>query len=225
MFFKRQLPLLITLIAGFTFMAQYFIPLKVSQDLYAWYLDWALIIGIFSGIMGFYTIVHLHYMKVVKRAPNWYFSLITLLCMLLMVLAAIFTGMESESLFMKIYNYVQVPIEATMFSLLAFYIASAAYRAFRARTAQATALLIAAIIVMLGRVPIGEYISFWKSIAIPLPGGGVWHLPSLTAISDWILNVPNMAAKRAINIGVFLGSMVMSLKIILGIERSYLGGD
>ncbi len=225
MFYKRQIPLLITLIAGFVFMIQYFVPLKASQNLYAWYLDWALIIGIFSGIMGFYSIIRLHYVKVIKKAPNWYFSLITLLCMLLMVLSAIFTGMESESLFMKFYNYVQVPIEATMFSLLAFYIASAAYRAFRARTAQATALLIAAVIVMLGRVPIGEYISFWKNIAIPLPGGTTWHIPSLTAISDWILNVPNMAAKRAINIGVFLGSMVMSLKIILGIERSYLGGD
>jgi|YelNatPaOPRAMG01_1025707.scaffolds.fasta_scaffold37137_2 hypothetical protein len=215
MFYKRQLPLLITFIAGFVFTVQYFVPHQASQDLYAWYLDWALIIGIFSGIMGFYSIVRLHYVKATKKAQNWYFSVVTLACMLTMILAAILTGMESGSVFMKLYSYVQVPIEATMFSLLAFYIASAAYRAFRAKTAQATALLIAAIIVMLGRVPIGEQISFWRH----------WGIPSLTQISDWILNVPNMAAKRAINIGVFLGSMVMSLKIILGIERSYLGGD
>ncbi len=215
MFWKRQLPLFIILIGGITFIFQYYIPHQRSQDLYEWYLDWAMITGIFASIMGFYSIIRLHVVKVKRRVSGWYFSAITLCCMALMVVAALLTGKESGSLFMTLYTYVQVPIEATVFSLLAFYISSAAYRAFRAKSAQATALLIAAIIVMLGRVPIGEYLSFWK----------VWGLPSLTSISDWLLNVPNMAAKRAIGIGVALGMMVMSLKIILGIERTYLGGE
>ena len=215
MFWKRQLPLIIVLVGGITFIFQYYVPHQASQDLYQWYLDWAMVMGVFASIMGFFSIIKLHATKVSKKAPGWYFSVITLCCMLLMVLGAVFTGKEEDSLFMQLYKYVQVPIEATVFSLLAFYISSAAYRAFRAKSAQATALLIAAIIVMLGRVPIGEYISFWKP----------WGIPTLTDISDWLLNVPNMAAKRAITIGVALGMMVMSLKIILGIERSYLGGD
>jgi hypothetical protein len=98
---------------------------------------------------------------------------------------------------------------STMFSLLAFYIASAAYKAFRARSLEATVLLLAAIIVMLAQVPIGMAISRW-----------------IPQISDWILNVPNMAAKRGIALGVGLGMTATSLKIMLGIERTYLGsGD
>ena len=57
--------------------------------------------------------------------------------------------------FVWMFNNVQVPADATMFSILAFFIASAAYRTFRARTPEAAILLVSAIIVMIGRVPIG----------------------------------------------------------------------
>jgi uncharacterized membrane protein len=100
-----------------------------------------------------------------------------------------------------------VPLQGTMFAILALFIASAAYRSFRARSREAAVLLIAAVIVMMGRVPLGEYL-------IPLSGD----------LSQWILNVLNASVRRAILIGVSLGTVALSIKIIFGMERSYLGG-
>jgi hypothetical protein len=60
---------------------------------------------------------------------------------------------------------------------------------------------------MFGRVPIGGFV--WKK---------------LPDILEWIFMYPNMAAQRGIMLGVGLGIITTSLKVILGIERGWLGG-
>ena len=65
------------------------------------------------------------------------------------------------TLFKWMFDYVFSPMSATMFSLLAFFVASASYRAFRIRNFEATLLLVSGIIIMVGRVPIGGVISSW----------------------------------------------------------------
>ena len=65
------------------------------------------------------------------------------------------------TLFKWIFDYMFTPLSATMFSLLAFFVASASYRAFRIRNFEASLLLVAGIIIMVGRVPIGSLISSW----------------------------------------------------------------
>jgi len=119
--------------------------------------------------------------------------------------------------FKVIYDAAFAPLSATMFSLLAFFVASASYRAFRAKTREATILLIAAFIILVGRTPLGYYLTFW----LPEPLQFL-HVPTLSA---WILSAPNLAGQRAIMIGISLGIIATSLKLILGIERSYLGQE
>ncbi len=111
----------------------------------------------------------------------------------------------SNSMFRDFFDYIMMPILATMFALLAFYIASAAYRAFRARNLLASLLLLAALLVMSRFNPF-------------LPGAEY-----VAKASNWLMNVPNMAAQRAIVIGIGLGIVGTALKVILGIERGYMG--
>lgn len=106
------------------------------------------------------------------------------------------------------FDHIFFPCQATMFALLAFFIASAAFRAFRARNTEAGLLLGSAILVLLGRAPIGRLIN-----------------DSLPEITNWIIDVPNNAGRRAIIIGAALGAIVTGLRVLLGMERQHVGGD
>jgi len=120
-------------------------------------------------------------------------------------------GTGTGSIYDWLFNYLDSPMMSTMFAMLAFYIASAAFRAFRARNAEATLLLLTATLVMLWRVPMGE--ALLSSIYSGLPD----------LINTYIMNGANMAVQRGIIVGAALGASAMSLRIMLGIERTYMG--
>lgn len=211
-FLKRQLPLLITLVTGLLFTAQYYVPHPASEQLLTTVNKWIQIIGGFALVLGVTSLFHLHAVRIRRREPGWGYSGVLYAGMLGTIVIGLWAnGKEAVdgamTAFGWIYNYTMVPLQATMFALLAFFIASAAYRSFRARSREAALLLTAAIIVMIGRVPLGEHL-------LPISGD----------VTQWILNVLNASVRRAILIGVSLGAVALSLKIIFGLERAYLGG-
>ncbi|HJR77904.1 MAG TPA: hypothetical protein VJ805_13060 [Nitrospiraceae bacterium] len=211
-FLRRQLPLLITLVTGLMLAGQYYVPHPASEQLLTTVTKWLQIIGGFALILGITSLFQLHAAKIRRQEAGWGYSLVLYAGIIVTVLIGLWNGGKETidggmTSFGWIYSYTLVPLQGTMFAILAFFIASAAYRSFRARSREAAVLLVAAMIVMMGRVPLGEYI-------LPVSGD----------LSGWILNVLNAAVRRAILIGVSLGAVALSFKIIFGVERSYLGG-
>ncbi|OQB48060.1 MAG: hypothetical protein BWY02_01914 [bacterium ADurb.Bin157] len=110
--------------------------------------------------------------------------------------------------------------QSTMFSLLAFFVASASFRAFRIKSKEAGLLMGSAFIVMLGNVSIGSLVS---QILAYIPVIGPYL--NIADIKEWIMTYPSSAAQSAILIGAMLGYISASMKIIFGVERSHLGGE
>jgi hypothetical protein len=217
---KQAIPRLLCLVAGIAMIIQFFIPHQVSETIFSESLRWVRIISAFALVLGVRSIVFHHGTRIRRKTPGWGYSVVTFVGMAVMTVVGLFGGVDPNaskllptsiggfSFHMQtLYSNLMVPLGATMFATLAFYMASAAYRAFRARNKEATLLLIAAFVVMIGMVPVGSAI--WS------------RFPD---IAQWLLNVPSMAAKRGILFGVALGIIATSLKIILGIERGWLGG-
>ena len=228
---RRQLPLALCFLFGIVMMLVEFSPHPFSEGLRAEVIDWSLIIGPFALVIGVVTLVNTHLIRIKRRVEHWQYSYLVFIGMIVMVAFGLpmgpknggnelpkwvkwFKGPENE-VFVWFFDYVQVPMEATMFSLLAFFIVSASYRAFRARTLEATLLLVAALIVMIGNAPIGDFL--WNELS---PMGE--NIPSTAR--QWILDNPNLSSRRGIILGVSLGVISQSIRIIFGIERSYLGG-
>jgi hypothetical protein len=211
-FLKRQLPLVVTFLMGTAFAIQYYVPHPVSEEAITNVSKWMQIISGFALLLGIASLFHVHAVKVKRRVPGWGYSFVLYLAMVATIVVGFWSKGETkvdgmQTGFGWLYDYMMVPLQGTMFSILAFFIASAAYRAFRARSREASVLLAAAVVVMMGRVPLGQYLAPWT-----------WDA------TQWLLNVLNSAVRRAILIGVSMGAVALSLKIILGIERSYLGG-
>jgi hypothetical protein len=218
---KREIPLLLTAIVGSIFFVQFFVPHYPMDFLANMLTDWFSIIAAAAIWLGALNLLRVSAEKIYKKDKDWFFAAVTIASFLLIVIVGFFFSggrsfQEPGTRFDWIYLNIYTPLMATMFAMLAFFVASASYRAFRARNAQATVLLLAAFIVMLGRTPFGD----WLSSILFLPKG--WGISNLSNI---IMNYFNVAGQRAIMIGIALGTVSTSLRIILGIERTYLGGD
>ena len=92
----------------------------------------------------------------------------------------------------------------------------------RSRSIEATALLIAGCVIMIGRVPVGDWLA--SQTVVSMGAWGERSLINFPYITDWLLNIPNAAAQRGIILGVILSWVAIAVRIIFGIERTYMGG-
>ncbi len=174
---------------------------------------WMTIVSAFAVGLACVNLTRVHSKKISRKSDGWIYSVILLVTMF--IYAGFRTYVElnlsdkaASANYALIFNYILTPLSSGIWSLLAFYVASASYRAFRARSLEASVLLFSAVLVMLGAAPVGALI--WKQ---------------LPKIQQWLLNVPNMAGQRGIIIGAAIGGFVTSLRILLGWERGHFGGS
>ncbi len=216
---KRRVPLFITGFVGVVYVVQFFVPHRPFSGMQDLLADWVQIVMAFAIWLGALNLLKVSGDKIYRKQEGWFYAgVIIVVFLATSVVGFFFSGgmrfQDPGTPFDWIYNNIYNPLSATMFAMLAFYVASASYRAFRARNREATLLLLAGFLVMLGRVPIGDQLTQF------LPEG---H--RLSNLADWIMNVPNKAGQRAIMIGIALGVVSTSLRLILGIEKGHLGGE
>lgn len=168
--------------------------------------NWGVIISAIALGLAAVNLLRIHIRRIMLRRGEWINSVALVAMLVIQTLIGFYEG-STGTTYNFGFNNIMTPLGATMYALLAFWISSAAYRAFTARSIDSAILLVAATIVMLGNAPIGETI--WAQFP---------------AIKAWIMDVPNMAAQRGIMIGAGVGAIALGMRILMGIERGYLGG-
>lgn len=207
-FVRDQLPVLLCFVTGMIICVATFVPHPVVAEPFHTINDWTIIIASFAIVLGLASLIRRHLKKVRAQDAGWGYSAVMLISLVITATLGVGFGMSPKDgdPIIWIYDYLNKPLSSTMFSLTVFFIASAAYKAFRVRTVGATVLLVSGLIVMIGQIPLGGMLH--------------WSIP---ALKDWLLMHPNMAAQRGIMLGLGLSMFATSLKILLGIERSYMG--
>ena len=233
---KRMIPRLITSCVGILLIVTAFAARPDADGVGPWpvrffdYVDrnfslWFNILAVFAFILGGASLLKSHLARVIHQRPDWPYSAVTLVSFVGVLVIGLFKlggppGLRGEvtdpdAWLMIVFNTLYAPLMATLISLLAFFVASAAYRAFRLRSTEATILLAVAFVVLLGRTPLG----IWLSDLLPNSFGWL----RIDTLSMWIMVVPNVAGQRAVLIGIAVGVAALTLRILAG--RGGLEGD
>lgn len=213
------------------------LPRDFVEKVGFWLQDAQPSIGNFSNILtafllglGIFSVLRIHARKVAKSEKDWPFSVVLLCFMTLMVIFGYWDwanrksptgGMLDAQSNWAWQNYTRdflfdglfQQMNAAMFSIIAFFILSAAYRAFRIRSIEATILLAAALIMMLSLM--GSVASFWDGAA-----GNVSQNLTLSEISKWLRDNVQNSSLRGIDFGIGIGALAMGLRLWLSLEKT-----
>lgn len=207
MFMRKTLPVIIAFVCGVSVVIDYFFNVPTLKPFTQELLTWRSIITVFALGLGAVNILRIHIKNLERDKGKNVFSLALLATFVITIFVGVTMG-QASSPYKFIFDYINVPTGSAIFSLLAFYIGTAAYRAFRAKNAEAAILLICGCTVMMGRVPIGAKI-----------------LPFTPAATNWIMSVLNVGGQRGVMIAGAIGFIAVSLRIIIGLERRSYGGE
>jgi hypothetical protein len=187
-------------------------PLRALRGLF---VEWTVIVLAFALLLGAANVLRVHARRIHERKGTLY-SLILILAFMAVFIPGIMpagSGPDYLSPYLGpsgavadfSFRYVQRPLQATFYSLLAFLAATAAWRTFRTRSVASLVMFLACILVLLGsiRLNVGEW----------------WQL--MIETKDWIMNVPVLAGARGILLGIALGVLIAGARLLLGVDRPY----
>jgi len=230
---RGRIPLIVAFFAGIIPIIALYVPknfLSGQEGMSTRLGQWLIIVAGFALLLGVVNVIQNSSRKIARRDSGWLFSAVLVTGLLITGSFGIWGAVSHHGIgfmpdgsptpFKWVEDRIFQPLQSTIFSLLAFFMASAAFRAFRARNTEATILLVAAGVVMAGRVPLLEFLAAPVPALHPAAASGSLFLGSLT---EWVMNTPNGAAQSGIIIGAALGAASMAIRVILGIERGYLG--
>ena len=206
-FVKRALPTAVAIAAGLTVLAAMFTPLAMLERISTYLIDLTIIIAAFALLLGLINVLRVHGRRVRKGQPGRFFSFVLIAAMLLVLALGLIPipGQPSgpaQPAVRWIFTNIQAPIQASLSALLVFFVVTAAYRLLRVRSAESLIMLVVALIVLAGQISVGL-------------------VPILPEIKDWILEVPAIAGVRGILLGVALGILLTSIRLLLGVEHPY----
>jgi len=205
----------ITFIGGLYFLAEFMLPETIFgyRNPLTRVLPEAnnivIIISAMAFLLGPLNLIRSHANTILKHKKGWIESIVFVVFIGIGATIQWMLRNEPEN------QYYDMLIRGLMFgfgassmALLAFYLVSAAYRSFRLGSVESAVMMVAAFVVLLGKVPLGDVMTSW--------------LPEeyrLSAAATWILMVPNTAVQRAVLIGAAGGAFTAGLRHWLGLGK------
>lgn len=220
------------------------LPRGMVEGVGFWLEDANTVVSNFSNVLtafllglGIYSLLRIHGQRVFKGHKDAFFSGVLLVSIFAMAAVGYWDWILSQNPNSAavtveagwgaarfkdlLFDGLLQEMDAGMFSLIAFYVLSAAYRAFRIRSVEATLMLATAFIIMLGLMGALEYA--WNGAIDSIKGTTAPTFADnfkLTEIVKWISNTLQTPSLRGIDFGIGIGALAMGLRLWLSLEKT-----
>lgn len=216
------------------------IPVGTKDTVSFWLEDALPIVAGFTNILtafllglGIYSLLRVHGRRLVKMQKDWFFSAVLLTSLFGMAYIGLAdwasrrgpegAALENPDNWQTI-NYARdflfdgllQQMDAAMFSLIAFFILSAAYRAFRIKSIEATILLATALVFILSLM--GPVEKMFADTLGSDPNSFQANF-TLTSMKNWLQSSFQNPSIRAIDFGIGIGALAMGLRLWLSLEK------
>ena len=205
---SRQIVAIVAGLSGFVVVFSYFLDLPALTQASNQLQNWTVVIIGFAMGYGALNLIIKNTRTVIDKKEGWPYSIILLVSLFAMLISGSIQPFFSHPVSIWLFNNLQVRTSTTLFALLAPFVASAAYRSFRARNKESALMLLTAFFIMMGNTPFLA---------------GVWD--GFPVLGNWINSVPAMAGQRGIRIGAYIGGIAIGIRVLIGLERTYMGRE
>jgi hypothetical protein len=223
---QRRIVWCITFVGGLFFLLEFLLPDPAPTWLGGFrnpltpYLPpattFVVVVGAMAFLLGPLNLLRSHVGTAFRRRKGWVESVVFLVFLVVGIVAAAchqeaaekVAGVQAalETLYNAVFYGILTSFFASSMALLAFYLVSAAHRSLRVNNAEAAVMMASAAVLLLGQVPLGDWITQWLPESLQLRAG-----------AQWILAVPNAGVQRAVLIGACGGAFAAGFRHWLGI--------
>ena len=162
--------------------------------------EWGVLLSAFALLLGAANVAWVHVRRVVAGDAGWPQSLLLVVTLLVVLATGLFstTGVRSP-LVELLFDAIIAPGQATLFALLAFFMAAAAYRYLRIGRVGGVWVLAGVLLVF----------------AVQMPAANAALPTALANLVNWTMDVPAMAALRGALLGSSFALLIVAIRFLL----------
>jgi len=194
--------------SGIFVLLGYFIDHEVVLTLRLILMRWSVLLVAGALFLGLFNLLTVHWSKVSEQEKGWPYSAVLILAFLVTLILGLWFGPDNQTLLM-LFNYIQLPVEASLMALLTISLAVAGFRLVsRRRDPFSLIFVVVAMLVLLGT---GPWLVASDSDAYIMLG----------QLRNWVAQVWASGGARGILLGVALGAILTGLRVLLAVDRPY----
>jgi hypothetical protein len=162
--------------------------------------EWGMLLSAFALLLGVINVAWVHVRGILAGDAGWPLSLVLVVTLAVVLVTGLFSTAGIRSPLVELlFDAIIAPGQATLFALLAFFMAAAAYRYLRIGRPGGVWLLAGVLLVLAVQMPVAHAI-------LPV---------ALANLVGWVVDVPGMSALRGALLGSSFALVIIAIRFLI----------